>query len=223
MPPSPAGIAVNSKGVIVVADLDGHCFQVFDETEKFVRKLGSPGHMDGQFDEPVDVTFFNDDEILVADECNHRIQQLNVQTGNFVKSFGKQGSGDGEFKIRTSVCISSDGRFIFVVEYENSRIQVFTMDGEPVFKFGDSGPERLDHPLVCICCLDKCIVTDLENNCVRVFDERRKFLYKFGKKGNGDGLLNRPYGLCVDKHDYVSYVKVIAFNSLHWKELSLER
>ena len=50
MPPSPAGIAVNSKGVIAVADLDGHCIQVFDETEKFVRKLGSPGHMDGQFD-----------------------------------------------------------------------------------------------------------------------------------------------------------------------------
>ena len=44
---------------------------------------------DGQFDEPVDVTFFNDDEILVTDECNHRIQQLNVQTGNFMKKFGK--------------------------------------------------------------------------------------------------------------------------------------
>ena len=117
MPSSPAGIAVNNKGVIAVADLDGHCIQVFDETEKFVRKLGSPGHMDGQFDEPVDVTFFNDDEILVADECNHRIQQLNVQTGNFVKSFGKQGSGDGEFKIPTSVCISSDGCFMTTAEF----------------------------------------------------------------------------------------------------------
>ena len=31
------------------------------------------------------------------------------------------------------------------------------MDGEPVFKFGDSGPERLDHPLVCTCCVDKFI------------------------------------------------------------------
>ena len=112
MPPSPAGIAVNSKGVIAVADLDGHCIQVFDETEKFVR----PVHMDGQFYEPVDVTFFHDDEILVADECNHRIQQLNVQTGNFVKSFGKQGSGDGEFKIPTSVCISSDGCFMTTAE-----------------------------------------------------------------------------------------------------------
>ena len=75
MPPSPAGIAVNSKGVIAVADLDGHSIQVFDNTGKFARKLGSRGHMDGQFDEPVDVTFFNDDEILVTDECNHRIQQ----------------------------------------------------------------------------------------------------------------------------------------------------
>ena len=182
MPPSPAGIAVNSKGVIAVADLDGHCIQVFDETGKFVRKLGSPGHMDGQFDEPVDVTFFNDDEILVADECNHRIQQLNVQTGNFVKSFGKQGSGDGEFKIPTSVCISSDGCFIVVAEYENSRIQVFTMDGEPVFKFGDSGPERLDNPLVCICCVDKFIVTDLDNNCGTCLMREESFCISLEKK-----------------------------------------
>ena len=34
------------------------------------------------------------------------------------------------------------------------------MDGEPVFKFGNSGPERLNHPLVCICFVDKLIVTD---------------------------------------------------------------
>ena len=89
MPPSPEGIAVNSKSFITVAYLDGHCILVFDDTGKFARKLGSGGHMDGQFDEPVDVTFFNDDEILVADECNHRIQQWNVQTGNFMKNFGK--------------------------------------------------------------------------------------------------------------------------------------
>ena len=195
-----AGIAVNSKGVIALADFDGHCILVFDETGKFVRKIGGQGDKDGQFDRPIDVTFLNDDEILVADQCNHRIQQLNVQTGNFVKSFGEQGSGDGEFGYPVSVCITSDGRFIAVAEFANSRIQVFTMDGEPVFKFGDSGPERLDHPTSCVCYEEKFFVTDRNNNCVKVFDGKGRFLYKFGEKGNGDGQLNSPCGLCVDKY-----------------------
>ena len=127
VPQALAGIAVNSKGVIAVANYKGHCILIFDETGKFVRKLGGQGDKDGQFESPSDVTFLNDDEIMVADKCNHRIQQLNVQTGNFAKSFGKKRSGDGEFMNPTSVCITSDGRFIVVTEYSNSRIQVFTL------------------------------------------------------------------------------------------------
>lgn len=204
-----AGIAVNSKGVVAVAECKIHCILVFDEAGKFARKLGCSGDKDGQFNEPLDVTFLNDDEILVADHCNHRIQQLNVQSGNFVKSFGKKGSGNGELQNPTSVCNTSDGQFIVVVEHSNSRIQMFTMDGEPVLKFGDCGSERLDHPLGCICHEDKFIVTDKGNNCVKVFDSKGQFLYKFGEKGNGDGELNQPHGLCVDK-----YGKVVICDSL---------
>ena len=199
----PMGIAVNNKGVIAVADMNGHFILVFNETGKFVRKIGGQGDKDGQFKNPTDVIFLNDDEILVVDGGNNRIQQLNVQTGNFVESLGKKGSGDGEFEDPTSVCITSDGRFIVVAEYVNSRIQVFTMDGEPVFKFGNSGPERLDHPHNCLCYEEKFIVTDWENDCVKVFDERGRFLYKFGEKGNGDGQMSEPCGLCVDRHNNV--------------------
>ena len=197
---APAGIAVNSKGVIAVADINGHCILVFDETGKFVRKIGGQGDKAGQFESPTEVAFLNGDEILVADECNHRIQQLNVQTGNFVKSFGKEGSGDGEFEYPTGVCITSDGCFIVVADCGNNRIQVFTMDGEPVFKFGDSGPERLNNPSSCVCYEEKFIVTDLKNNCVKVFDGKGQFLYKFGGKGNGEGQMDIPCCSCVDKY-----------------------
>ena len=200
VPQAPAGIAVNRKGVIAVADNDGHCILVVDETGKFVRKIGGQGDKDGQFKSPIDVTFLNDNEILVADECNHRIQQLNVQTENFVKSFGEQGSGDEEFVKPLSVFITSDGRFIVLTDYMNNRIQVFTMDGEPVFKFGNRGPERLDHPICCVCYEEKFFVTEFNNKCVKVFDERGQFLYKFGEKGNGDGQLIQPCGLCVDNY-----------------------
>ncbi|XP_022805535.1 E3 ubiquitin-protein ligase TRIM71-like [Stylophora pistillata] len=198
----PAGVAVNSKGVIAVAGCKGHCILVFDEAGNLRRKLGCHGDKDGQFNQPVDVTFINDDEVLVADSGNHRIQQLNVQTGKFVKSFGKKGSADVDLKKPASVCITTDKRFIVVAEFLG-RIQVFTMDGEPVAKFGDSGSERLDHPLGCICYEDKFIVTDKDNNCVKVFDGKGQFLFKFGEYGNGDGQLDWPCGLSVDKHGNV--------------------
>ncbi|RMX37801.1 hypothetical protein pdam_00025515, partial [Pocillopora damicornis] len=65
-----------------------------------------------------------------------------------------------------------------------------------VAKVPDSGPERLDHPFSCVCYEEKLFVTDKYNNCVKVFDGKGKFLYKFGEEGNGDGQLNQPYGLC---------------------------
>ena len=203
VPQGPTGIAVNSKGVIAVVDKKGHCILIFDEKERFVRKLGCHGNNDGQFNGPADVTFLNDDEILVADEANHRIQRFNVQTGNFVKCFGKKGTGDGEFKNPMSVCIRSEGHFVVVTEHGNSRVQVLTMDGEPVLKFGDSGSEKLDHPIGCVCQENKFIVTDMGNNCVKVFDGSGKFLYKFGEKGNADGQFNLPWGLCIDKYGNV--------------------
>ena len=203
VPQGPTGIAVNSKGVVAVTDYKGDCILLFDEKGKFVQKLGCHGNNDGEFDHPAGVTFLNDDEILVADQWNHRIQRFNVQTGTFVKCFGRKGTGDGEFESPISVCIRSEGHFVVVAEYNNRRVQVLTMDGEPVLKFGDSGSEKLDYPISCVCHENKFIVSDIGNNCVKVFDGSGKFLYKFGEKGNADGQLRKPYGLCIDKYGNV--------------------
>ena len=77
----PSGIAVNGKGLIAVADIYRHCILIFSEKGDFVRKLGCYGKKPGQLSSPADVTFMNDDKILVADQLNHCIQQFNVQTG----------------------------------------------------------------------------------------------------------------------------------------------
>ncbi|XP_078376430.1 E3 ubiquitin-protein ligase TRIM45-like [Oculina patagonica] len=190
----PTGIAVNSKGLIAVADYKGHCILIFDEKGKFVRKFGCHGNNAG------DVTYLNDDEILVADESNHRIQQINVQTGKFVKSFGKYGTGNGELKNPASVCMDDKGHVV-VADYNNNRIQVLTKDGAPVFKFGESGPEKLDKPVGCVYHKNMFIVCDSENNCLKVFDGSGRFLYKIGEEGEADGQFKEAWNLCVDKYD----------------------
>ena len=199
IPQNPCWTAVNSKGLIAVTDRERHAILIFDKKGKFVRKLGCHGENPGQLNSPAGVTYLNDDEILVADDRNHRIQQFNVQTGNFVKSFGNEGTGVGEFQNPEGICMDGEGHVV-VADYSNDRIQVLTKDGKPVLKFGNSGPEKLNRPTGCICYKNMFIVSDRLNNCLKVFDSSGKFLYKIGEEGEADGQLSHPWGLCVEKY-----------------------
>jgi len=80
----PRGIAVNTAGNIAVADWTGNCVYIFDKEGNCLRKIGSQGGNAVRFYLPRGVTYLNDNEILVADQWNHRIQ-VDVQTGT-VKS-----------------------------------------------------------------------------------------------------------------------------------------
>ena len=156
------------------------------------------GNNVGQLNRPVDVTYLNDDNILAADQLNHRIQQFNVQTGNSVKSFGKKGTRDGEFQNPVSVCVDDVGRVV-VADGLNSTVQVLSQDGEPLFKLKDSEPEKLDCPVACIYHQNKFIVSDWGNDCLKVYNKSGKCLYKIENQDKGDGQLCGPWGLCVQK------------------------
>ena len=194
----PNGIAVNNRGQIAVVDYEKHFILITDMKGKCVRKMGCYGDKDGQLNRPTDVTYLNADNILVADQLNHRIQQFNVQTGNSVKSFGKRGTRGGEFLNPVSVSLDDEGRVI-VADFYNNRIQVLSQDGEPLFKFGDRGPEILNNPTACIYHESKFIISEWGDDCLKVFDNTAKFLYKIGEPGKDDGQLNGPWGLCVQK------------------------
>ena len=176
---------------MVVTDNIGHCVYVFDKEGSCLRKIG------GQFQFPDGVSFLNDNEILIADHGNHRIKHLNIKTGIVVKTFGKCGAGKGEFRNPIDVCLDDEGRIV-VVDSNNNRIQVISKEGETHSTFGDSGPEKLNHPRGCVSFKNMTFVSDRDNHCVKVFDQSGKFLYKFGKQGNEDGQFNLPFLMHVD-------------------------
>ena len=202
---NPNGIAVNSKGLIAVADYIGDCILLFDKEGKYLRKFGCKGSDVGQLNTPADIIFVSDDEILVADELNNRIQLFSVHTGEAVKAFGKKGTEEGELKSPQGVCMDGEGRVV-VADCLNNRMQVFTKDGEPVFSFGASGLGELNRPTRCIFHKNTFIVSDTNNDCLKIFDNSGKFLRKIGKKGKDDGQLHWPKGLVVENcgnHDNI--------------------
>ena len=91
-----------------------------------------------------------------------------------------------------------EGRVV-VADHCNDRIHIVTKDGEPVSKFGGSGPGKLNRPIGCIFHQNKFIVSDCDDNCLKIFDHSGKFLRKIGEQGEGDRQLSWPWDLCVDK------------------------
>jgi len=191
------GIAVNSEGKIVVTDDSGDCVYEFDRDGNCLTKRGSKGANPGQFSYASGVSYVNKNEILVADQVNHRIQHINIRTGTVVKSFGKYGTGKGEFMYPVDVCLDDEGRIV-VTEWGNNRIQVLSQKGKTISILGDRGPEKLNSPTSCIPYKNMFLVSDTDNSCIKVFDHSGTFLYKFGKKGNQDGQFNWPYDMLVD-------------------------
>ena len=191
------GIAINTTGKIAISDYKGHCVYIFDKEGNCLRKIGRQGENAGLLEHPCAVTYLNDNEILIADQGNHRIQQVDVQTGTVVKSFGKPGKGKGEFSNPVDVCLNEQ-HCIVATEWSNQRIQVMTQEGETITMFGDSGQEKLRCPTSCIPYKNIFLVSDGANSCIKVFNQSGTFLYKFGKPGDQDGQFNWPYGMLLD-------------------------
>ena len=187
------GIAVHTKGNIAVTDIGKHCVYIFDKNGKCLRKIG----VEKEFAAPSGVTYLKDDEILIADTGNGRIQQKNIQTGTVVKTLGKAGVGTREFNLPTDVCLDEERRIV-VTEFCSKRIQVMSCQGETISIFGNIGPEKLKEPMSCLPYKNKFFVSDGGNHRITAFDKSGTFLHKFGKEGNQEGQFDCPSGLLID-------------------------
>src|SRR4051812_4475217 len=86
---------VREEEVYVCDELNNR-IQVFECEGKFLRKWGSAGNGDGQFNQPNGCSVDNDGMIYVADTFNNRIQVFD-NDGRFIRKWGSHGSGDGQF------------------------------------------------------------------------------------------------------------------------------
>ena len=92
---------------------------VFNLDGSFVRRWGSEGSGDGQFDSSCAVVV-NGDEVLITDFKNHRVQVFGLD-GVYKRQWGGRGDGAGQFEYPDGIAVS-EGE-VFVVSYH--RMQVF--------------------------------------------------------------------------------------------------
>ena len=198
----PAGVAIDSDGNVVLADLGNNSIQWLSSTGKSLKTVGTKGSEPLQFQSPVDIAI---DPLIhwiyVADKENHRIQFLRSDF-TFFSSFGGKGSNNGEFNYPHAVSIDRE-RNVYVADSYNHRIQVFTPTGLYLRQFGKEGSGRgeLKQPVgIAIDLRNIVYVSEYGNNRISIFSTSGKFIESFGEKGEDPLKFHWPYGLAVDEN-----------------------
>jgi sugar lactone lactonase YvrE len=123
--------------------------QQFSPSGEFLCQWGSHGAAPGQFIRPQNLAVDDQDQIWVADACNHRIQVFQVvdREAQLVKIWGQEGTEPGEFSYPYDLVLDGEGH-LYTCEFGNHRIQKFTLDGELLACWGTPGrqPGQLSRP-----------------------------------------------------------------------------
>ena len=152
---------------------------------KPVPCFGGFGTGDGMFKFSRGVAVTEKDEIVAADEGNHRVQVFD-SNGTFLRSFGHQGKNAGEFNYPDGLAIDSDGN-IFVADCSNHRVQIFSREETYLDSFGGYGSldNQLSNPRgVSLDSTSNIIVADTGNKLIKIFTPDGRFVMKIGGQGS---------------------------------------
>jgi DNA-binding beta-propeller fold protein YncE len=88
-----------------------------------VKKWGSQGIGDGQFNRPAGIAYDSTDGIVyVLDTMNNRVQKFDTE-GNFLSKWGLPGKGNGQFSDPTGIVLDSVSNLIYITDNDNHRVQ----------------------------------------------------------------------------------------------------
>ena len=125
----PNGIAVNSDGVVVVADGNNGRLLAFDPAGKLVGAVNR-GIGEGDLGLPRGVALDDSGRIFVVDTTNqtvhvYRLGDKGSNTIAFIGAFGDEGVADGLFEYPNGVATDTRSD-IYITDRENGRIQVWS-------------------------------------------------------------------------------------------------
>ena len=198
----PYGIAINSRGEMVVSEWVAHQVSVLDSTGKVIRRFGSEGDRPEQMNCPTGVAVDRDDNVYVT--SNHKLQKFS-RDGHLIKTVGQEGNKEGEFKYPLGVRLHNS--HIYVCDTYSHRIQVFDCELNFIRTIGSHGSGRGEFNLPYDLDFDaegNAYIADFGNNRIQVLDISGQFIQRFGHE-EGEGRLERPTAVhIIGQFVYVS-------------------
>ncbi|MDK9698592.1 MAG: 6-bladed beta-propeller [bacterium] len=209
----PYGLAIDSKGRLLVADAGNRCVLVFDENAKksgdILTYIGTSGA--GQLTEPAGVAVDDEDRVYVTDVRLNAVFVFDAE-GNLLRNI----KDTVAFQRPAGIAYNKVTQEIIVVDTKAYHAKCFRKDGSFVRTIGTKGSREgeFNLPSNIVCDTDGYIyIVDTMNFRVQVFDKDGKFVSTFGQADNVPGSFSRPRGITVDSDNNI-YVADAAFDNI---------
>ena len=201
---TPYGLAVDSKGLLYVADTKVGAVFIFNPESK---DTGFIKHgVDAKFGRIFGLVIDDSDRLFVSDgQYNHVLV--------FNSSHKLEGQfGEGVMSDPAGLAVDEENRFLYVANTGTDQVLVYDADTFKLLrKIGTAGKNRTlttpgDFAAPTNVAVDKdgnLFVTDTLNDRVEVFDAEGAFVRTFGKNGDGPGDFTRPKGIAIDCDGHV--------------------
>lgn len=199
----PYGIAIDSKGLVYVADQRVGAVFIFNTETRDVQLIrnGYEAHFGWINGLAID----DDDRLFVSDGKMHRVLIFNAK--HELENQINEGMVDP-----VGLALDTANRFLYVADTQQDQILVYDADSLKLLRrIGTGGknhyltaPGDLAAPQgVAVDQDGNVYVTDTLNNRVEIFDADGSFLSTFGKNGDGPGYFARPKGIAVDGDGHI--------------------
>jgi sugar lactone lactonase YvrE len=173
------GLATDALGNIFLADFDMGEIRKYDANHQLLKKFGTQGSGDGQFNGLRELAIGANQKLYALDQNNSRVQIFDLE-GNFLGKFGSSGSGNGQFSVPYGLAVGNDNK-VYVADKDNHRVQIFDANGNFLSKFGTQGSfdGQFQSPYdVAAFPNGDVAVADYGNKRVQIFDHQGNFLRK---------------------------------------------
>ncbi|HXW57888.1 MAG TPA: hypothetical protein VEJ23_00280, partial [Solirubrobacteraceae bacterium] len=203
----PAGIAVDPRGYVYVADEGNARLARMWGDGTYLSEIGGPADLGGaglNGAQSVAVASASGD-VYVADSGHNRIlvygpsgtlqAQWGAEGGN-----GAGGSEPGQFLHPQAVAVAPNGD-VYVADTDNNRVVELSPGGGVLAQWGSLGSRdgAFHEPTgIAVDGAGRVYVVDRENNRVQVFGPSGEFLYKWGIRGIFAGEFSQPTAIAVD-------------------------
>lgn len=201
---TPYGLAVDSKGLVYVADTKVGAVFIFDPESK---DLGFIKHgVDARFGRIFGLVIDDADRLFVSDGQYNHVLVFNLQHKQEMQF------GEGVMNDPAGMAMDEENRFLYVANTGTDQVLVYDADTFKLLrKIGTAGKNRTlttpgDFAAPTNVAVDKdgnLYVTDTMNDRVEEFDAEGVFIRTFGKNGDGPGEFSRPKGIAIDCDGHV--------------------
>jgi len=199
----PYGIAVNSEGLVYVADQKVGAIFIFNPKTRDTQLIrnGYEAHFGWINGLAID----DDNRLFVSDGKMHHVLIFNAK--HEVEGQISEGLQDP-----VGIALDTTNRFLYVVDTQQDQVIVYDADSLKLLRrIGTGGKNHFltspgDFGAPQGVALDKdgnVYVTDTLNNRVEIFDADGNLISLFGKHGDGPGYFARPKGIAVDSDGHI--------------------